>query len=344
MEIDGTCRSARVHPHVTHADDWILTMTDTVVSTKDPSATARPSRVTLWDGKTSAGPTTFQNAERDRLEGLQWQHFEAKQLGCTVGAELSGVDLTVDLPDAVITEIRQALYDYKVIFFRDQPLTSERHVAFARRFGELEVHPFIPSNTGEPHLVRFQKTAEVAGFENTWHHDVTWRLAPSMGAILHAIKVPKRGGDTLFADMYSAYEGLPPSVRERLENLNAIHDYERSFGRVIPADVKAAMREKYPVAKHPVVCTHDGTGRKHLYVNRIFTIGIEGFDDEEFRELLELLARQSEYPEHQCRFEWSDHSVAFWDNRAVQHYAASDYYPHLRTMERASIKGTAPHR
>ena len=142
----------------------------------------------------AVGPFTHVAAERDRLATLQWQHFDARQLGATVGAEISGVDLAAALPDEVVAELRQALHDYKVIFFRDQALTPHQHVVFARRFGDLEVHPFLPSNTGEPELVRFEKTAEVSGYENSWHHDVTWRERPSMGAILHAVSVPGQRG------------------------------------------------------------------------------------------------------------------------------------------------------
>jgi taurine dioxygenase len=145
------------------------------------------------------GPFTHLAAERDRLQGLTWDHVEVKPLGATIGAELSGVDLTAALPDDVIAEIGQALYEYKVIFFRDQALTQQQHIGFAKRFGSLEVHPFLPSNTDEPELVRFEKTAEVSGYENGWHHDVTWREIPSMGAVLHALHVPDRGGDTVFS-------------------------------------------------------------------------------------------------------------------------------------------------
>src|SRR3984957_13754580 len=173
----------------------------------------------------AVGPFTHVAAERDRLATLQWQHFDARQLGATVGAEISGVDLASALPDEVVTELRQALHDYKVIFFRDQALTPHQHVVFARRFGDLEVHPFLPSNTGEPELVRFEKTAEVSGYENSWHHDVTWRECPSMGAILHALSVPERGGDTLFADMYASYELLDQATRDEIDELVAAHDF-----------------------------------------------------------------------------------------------------------------------
>ncbi|HUC04074.1 MAG TPA: TauD/TfdA family dioxygenase, partial [Acidimicrobiales bacterium] len=163
------------------------------------TAETRPSAFRLPGYDIAVGPFSHLAEERDRLAGLEWAHFDAHQLGATVGAEVTGVDLTKDLPDAVIEEIRQALHEYKVIFFRNQPLTPQQHVAFARRFGDLETHPFLPSNTGEPELVRFEKTAEVSGYENSWHHDVTWRECPSMGAVLHAISVPRRGGDTLFS-------------------------------------------------------------------------------------------------------------------------------------------------
>src|SRR5438552_3385533 len=175
-----------------------------IVAQKDPSAGLGAHRIHSLQGQ-SVGPCTYLAAERQRLAGLQWQHFDVVQQAATLGAVIEGVDLTRDLPDALIDEIRRALFEFKVIFFRNQALTPERHVAFARRFGDLEIHPFIPPNAERPELVRFEKSADVGGYENSWHHDVTWRATPSMGAILHAVQVPAVGGDTLFSDMYAAY-------------------------------------------------------------------------------------------------------------------------------------------
>jgi alpha-ketoglutarate-dependent taurine dioxygenase len=308
------------------------------------TTSAKPSAFRLPGYSIAVGPFTHLAEERDRLAGLRWQHLDATTIGPTVGAELHGVDLTSELPDEVIAEILRALHDYKVIFFRDQPMTPSQHVAFARRFGELEIHPFLPSNTGEPELVRFEKTAEVSGYENSWHHDVTWRECPSMGAVLHAIAVPDSGGDTLFADMYAAYDALDERTKAEIDELVAVHDFTQTFAHGMSDDERRAAQEKYPPQRHPVVCTHPATGKLHLYVNRPFVSHIEGMDAEASRALLDRLCRQADSPEHQCRFSWSTNAVAFWDNRAVQHYASSDYWPHRRTMERASIVGTRPAR
>ena len=321
-----------------------------IVADREPGAALAVRRYTTADGTAQIGPVTHIAAERQRLEALEWQHFDARMLAATLGAEISGVDLSTELGDEVIAELRTALHEYKVIFFRDQPVTSAQHVAFARRFGELEIHPFIPPNAEHPELVRFEKTAEVAGYENAWHHDVTWRERPSMGAVLHAVSIPRVGGDTLFSDMCAAYEGLADDVRARIDQLDGVHDFMRAFGGQVPAERRAEMRDQYPVVMHPVVARHAATGRKHLYVNRVFTdhiipdpaVGVA--DAGAAAALLEQLCRQAETIEYQCRFRWEPHSVAFWDNRAVQHYAASDYWPEVRVMERASIVGARPNR
>ncbi|HEY5109702.1 MAG TPA: TauD/TfdA family dioxygenase [Acidimicrobiales bacterium] len=309
---------------------------------QDPASDRWSRRVTIEPWGVQVGPVTHLAEEQARLSLLTFDGFDVRQVGATIGAEVNGLDLCAPLDEDVVADLARCLHEYKVLFFRDQPLTPAQHVAFARRFGELEVHPFIPANPDQPELVRFQKEATVGGYENGWHSDVSWRAIPSLGAVLHAVEVPSVGGDTLFADMGAAYDGLDPELQERISGLSAVHDFSMVFGHTVKADDRSAMREKYPPVEHPVVRTHPDTGRKLIYVNRFFVDHIVGMDRQESDALIDLLSRQAETVEYQCRFRWERHSVAFWDNRAVQHYASSDYWPQRRVMERASIIGDPP--
>jgi alpha-ketoglutarate-dependent taurine dioxygenase len=308
----------------------------------DPGASLAATRVKLGEFEYEIGPLGHLAAERERLASLAWRSFEVVPLAATIGAEISGVHLGDELPDATIAELRQALLDYKVLCFRDQSITAARHVAFARRFGDLEIHPFIPANGDHPELVRFAKSADVGGYENGWHSDVSWRAVPSMAAVLHAVAVPPSGGDTLFADMYAAYDGLDDELRARVDGLVAVHDHVSSFGHQVPPEQREAIRAQFPPVEHPVVRTHPETGRKLIYVNRFFTSHIVGLGPDESHALIERLSRQADVIEYQCRIRWAPDTVVMWDNRAVQHYACSDYWPSVRVMERASIVGDAP--
>jgi len=310
--------------------------------TTDPSTVAGMRRVRLEPWGVQVGPVTHLAAERDRLAGLRFDHFDVRQVGVTLGAEVTGVDLTRPLDDGVVAELTTCLHEFKVLFFRDQPITPAQHVTFARRFGELEVHPFIPANPDRPELVRFEKEATVGGYENGWHSDVSWRERPSLGAVLHAVEVPPVGGDTLWADMGAAYDGLDQDLRDRIDGLVAVHDYSKVFGHAVQAADREAMRAQYPPVEHPVVRVHPATGRRMLYVNRFFTDRVVGLDRDESDALIDRLAGEAETVEYQVRFAWSEHAVAFWDNRSTQHYAASDYWPRRRVMERASITGERP--
>ncbi|HEY4377668.1 MAG TPA: TauD/TfdA family dioxygenase [Acidimicrobiales bacterium] len=318
------------------------TTTADPASPEDPGADLKAKRVHIDAYGIDVGPIGHLAAERRRLEALEWEHFTARRRGATIGADIEGIDLTGPLSDEAIAEIRAALLAYKVIFFAGQPFTPAQHVAFAQRFGELEIHPFIPANTDQPELVRFEKGADVGGYENGWHSDVSWRLVPSLGAVLHAVEVPATGGDTLFCDMGAAYDGLDDATKAQIDGLIAVHDFGFVFGRGLAPDKREEMRQAYPPAEHPVVRTHPETGRKLLYVNRFFTHHIVGLSPEDSHALLDRLCRTADTIEYQCRFQWSPHAVAFWDNRAVQHYACSDYWPSIRIMERASIVGDRP--
>ena len=247
--------------------------------TSDPAGRVTPGRVTIDRYGLDLGPWLHLAEERARLARPSFDHIEVVPQGATLGAEVSGVDLGSDLGDEAIAEIRRALLDYKVLVFRDQPITPAQHVAFARRFGELEIHPFITGNSEHPELVRFEKGVDTGGFENGWHHDVTWREVPSMGAILHAIEVPATGGDTLFSDMGAAYDGLDDAVRERIANMFAVHDFMLAFKQQVPEGKQAEFRARYPLARHPVVCTHPETGRKLIFVNCYLGHGLSASAD-----------------------------------------------------------------
>jgi taurine dioxygenase len=273
--------------------------------------------------------------------------FELSPLTPRIGAEIGGMDLSCDVDDATLKGLRAALLDRKVLFFRDQNITTEQHLAFARRFGELEVHPFAPHKPGYPEVLAITHDEKNPGKENAWHSDVTWRLEPSLGSILRALEVPPVGGDTLFSDMYAAYEGLSDEIKEKIEGRKAIHDFAhfrvglRKRGKS-EAEIEE-FNKKYPPAEHPVVRTHPETGRKGIYVNVAFTQYIEGYDKAESDALLKHLYAQAAIPEYQCRFRWRNNSIAFWDNRACQHYAVSDYWPAVRRMERVTIVGDKPY-
>ncbi len=272
---------------------------------------------------------------------------EVHQMSATIGAVISGVDLAADLSESTIALLRQALLDWKVLFFRNQDITTEQHLAFGRRFGELEVHPFAPGKPGFPEVLAISHDSDRPGYENLWHSDVTWRLQPSLGSVLRIVESPDVGGDTLFADMYAAYDGLPVHVRNRVEGLVARHDFagfRRGLRRRGATDEEIAQFDAtYPNPEHPVVRTHPETGRKAIYVNAAFTKEIIGINPEESRELLDLLYRQATFPEYQVRFGWENNSIAFWDNRSCQHYAVSDYWPNVRRAERVTIIGDSPY-
>ena len=272
--------------------------------------------------------------------------FTLDPLSPTIGAEIGGVDLRQPLTPALRDGLYQALLDWKVIFFRDQDLTLEQHLAFARNFGELEIHPFAPKHPDHPEVLPISHDEGDPGSENAWHSDVTWREQPSLGSVLRLREAPPVGGDTLFADMEAAYRGLPKEIRDKVTGLYARHDFEvfkrRMAKRGASAEELAAFDAQFPNPEHPVIRTHPDTGRQSIYVNRGFTRQILGLEPQESQALLEILYAQADFPEYQCRFRWRKNSIAFWDNRSCQHYAASDYWPHRRVAERVTVIGDTP--
>ena len=267
--------------------------------------------------------------------------FDARPLSPAIGAELIGADLAAT-SDTLVEEVRAALLQFQVVFFRDQDITRSQHIKFARAFGELEIHPATPKDQPDREVLRIVHGPNSRGMENAWHSDVTWREQPSLGSILRAIELPEVGGDTLFSNMVMAYEDLDEDLKTRLCGMTAVHDIARVFAKRLGKDA-AALHEKFPLMEHPVVRTHPETGKRLIYVNTAFTDHIKGMDRDESDALLKFLYSRAAIPEYQCRFRWAPGSIAFWDNRACQHYAASDYFPNTRIMERVTIAGDRPY-
>ncbi|CAN0620689.1 taurine dioxygenase [Burkholderia multivorans] len=281
--------------------------------------------------------------------------MRVEQLTCAIGAELSGLSLADAVhDDGLFAEIRALLLRHRVLFLRDQNITRAEHVAFARRFGELEDHPVAGSDPEHPGLVRIYKSPEQPNdrYENAWHTDATWRAAPPLGCVLRCVECPPVGGDTMWANMVLAYENLPAHVKAQIEGLRARHSIEASFGAAMPIDKRLALKAQYPDAEHPVVRTHPETGEKVLFVNAFTTHFTNYHTPERVRVgqdanpgaglLLNYLVSQAYVPEYQVRWRWSRNSVAIWDNRSTQHYAVMDYPPCERKMERAGIIGDVP--
>lgn len=271
---------------------------------------------------------------------MKYDTISVRKVTPIIGAEVAGVDLTKPLGNQAFQEIHDALIDNLVIFFRDQKLAPEQHKEFGRRFGDLHIHPAVPGLEGHPEIfpIHADANSEKINGEN-WHSDVSCDIEPPMGSILNMYILPDCGGDTIFANMYAAYDALSPSMRQFLSGLTAEHSGEAFYrGRYAGDD----RNKTYPVAVHPVVRTHPVSGRNLLFVNRTFTTRIMELGRRESDAVLQFLYHHIETPAFQCRFTWQVNSVAFWDNRCAQHQAIWDYFPKTRHGHRVTVKGDRP--
>lgn len=268
--------------------------------------------------------------------------IEMRPLTAAIGAEIHGVDLTDTLDDETVTAIRAALLEHLVVFFRDQHITDEQHVDFALRFGPLSVSPLVTKYQETPVVTVLDQVSPKGEGADEWHSDNTFMAHPPMGSILRAVELPAVGGDTCFANMYAAYEGLSAPMRELVDKLRAVHDITKPMRKAIAAGHAkfdlTTMQERCPPVEHPVVVTHPETGRRGLFVNRNSTTHLVGLGERENDVLLPFLFDHVRSPEYQCRFHWEEGSMAFWDNRCVQHYAVADY-TERRVMHRVTIDG-----
>jgi taurine dioxygenase len=272
--------------------------------------------------------------------------FQVRRLGASLGAEILGVDLKAPMDDDAFAAFEAALVEHKVLAVRDQFLTTEQHVAFSRRFGELEVHPMRPQGKFPEILVLDNHKDNPVLSTDVWHSDTTFRETPTKYTILRCEIMPEFGGDTLWANMEAAHEGLSDTFRAMISGLRAVHDFQNFrvlFKNTEEDRIKLhRMEDMFPNPSHPVVRTHPVTGRKSIYVNPQFTLRIEGLEPAESRAILDVLFAQARVPEYQFRIRWTPGTIVFWDNRSTQHYAANDYYPQRRRMERTAVVGDVP--
>lgn len=280
--------------------------------------------------------------------------WKGRRMSPTIGLEMSDISLGEHFSDADIAQLRALLVRHKVLVFRAQDITATQHVALAARFGDLEQHSMLNRHPEHPELVTFVHDGNGAGYENLYHSDTSFLPTPSMGSMLRCVECPEVGGDTIFVNMADAYALLPEAIKQRLDGLYAVHDASVIFGqRGRSAEQRAKIRGEHPPVEHPVVRTHPESGEKILFVNEAFTTHFANFrnvHEEEWkldgpthtRDLFNTLVRQAYRPEYQVRIQWERNTVVFWDNRATQHYAISDYFPNVRSMARATIIGDVP--
>ncbi|WP_416898509.1 MAG: taurine dioxygenase [Minwuia sp.] len=275
--------------------------------------------------------------------------INVRPIAGSIGAEIEGIDMSKPLGNQAFKEVHDALMAHQVIFFRDQDITPGEHVAFARQFGTLHVHPYAPSHEDHPEVLILKSSKANRSSANIWHSDVTFQEEPPLGSILLAREVPEAGGDTMWANMYDAYETLSDAMKRYLEGMKALNTsgharFERAYD-TLSDDEKERIRFERKAqegVEHPIVRTHPVTGRKALYVNGIFTQKIVGVSRRESRAILDYLFDHLHKPEFTCRFRWEKGSVAFWDNRCTQHYAVADYGDATREMHRVTVNGDRP--
>ncbi len=276
---------------------------------------------------------------------MSYQKIRVQKVTPRIGAEIFGVDLAQPLDNETFREIRAALLENQVIFFRDQDITLDQHKDFGRLFGELHIHPAAPSPEGHPEILRIHGDANskrVAG--EGWHTDVSCDAEPPMGSILRMHTVPESGGDTMFSSMYAAYDALSQPMKDFLTGLTAVHSGEHVYRNryEYKGGQRDDTRKAFPVNEHPVIRTHPETGRQSIFVNSGFTSHIPQLSSRESEALLAYLYAHCARPEFHCRFRWEAGSIAFWDNRCAQHHALWDYFPNVRSGYRVTIQGDRP--
>ena len=263
-----------------------------------------------------------------------------------IGAEIRGVDLREPLDDTTYGALRGALEAHQVLFFREQDISPAQHLAFAERFGQISVAPFGPKHPDFPEITVLEQVQPKGEGADNWHTDNTFMPAPPFGSILRCELLPELGGDTCFASGTAAYDALSPAMQEFLADKRAVHDISRMLKKAITIGAETAAFEKmaavWPPHEHPVVTTNPNSGRKCLYVNGNWTSRIVGLTERENDALLPMLIDHIRNPDFQCRLRWEPGTMAFWDNRWVQHFAVADYGGQRRVMQRVTISGEPP--
>ena len=273
--------------------------------------------------------------------------MNVKRVAGAIGAELQAINLADGIDGELAATLRALLNEHEVLFLRDQAISAADQKALAEIFGPLQTHPAYGTVEGFPEVMILESTRDNPSKIEVWHSDMTFRQHPPSVTVLRGITIPEVGGDTLFASMTAAYEGLSPGMQSYLEGLTAVHDFSHGFreslaepgGRKRLTDAVAAN----PPVRHPVVQTHPETGKKVLFVNALFTTHIDGLPPLESAEVLQFLWRHASLPEFTCRFSWAPDSLVLWDNRSTQHKPVNDFFPATRRLHRVVSEGDQPY-